>query len=356
MAGESDWSLGIGRLMLENPRLRPPGGTGWLAWLRHYRTAWLGGDVTAGLVVSVMIIPQSMAYAMLAGLPVEMGLYASILPLIGYALFASSMTLSVGPVAVTGLMTASLIAPLAPVGTALYQQLAIWLALLSGAMLFVLGLLRMGFLANFLSHPVISGFLSGAALLIIFSQLPHVFGLVALPHSPDELIGQWHAVNTLVTLMGLASLGWLVYARSRLAGQLVRLRVHVGVARLAARLAPILVVVLGIASTATFDLGALGVPVVGDSHRDLHAGMLLGGVPYLVRTGKGLRTLAAESGERQRLLVVSSGGAISIGHPIGASGARVPVALLRGMQREQANKGLATLCIGGGHGVAMAVE
>ncbi|UAW98450.1 sulfate permease [Halopseudomonas nanhaiensis] len=250
--------------MLDNPRLRPPGGTGWLAWLRNYRKAWLGGDVTAGLVVSVMIIPQSMAYAMLAGLPVEVGLYASILPLIGYALFASSMTLSVGPVAVTGLMTASLIAPLAPVGTELYLQLAIWLALLSGAMLFILGLLRMGFLANFLSHPVISGFLSGAALLIIFSQLPHVFGLAALPRTPGELTGQWTAMNSLVTAMGLVSLGWLMYARSRLAGHLVKLGLHVGIARLAARLAPILVVVLGIVATAGFDLAARGVPVVGD--------------------------------------------------------------------------------------------
>ncbi|SDT14477.1 sulfate permease, SulP family [Halopseudomonas xinjiangensis] len=250
--------------MLENPRLRPPGGTGWLAWLRNYRAAWLSGDVTAGLVVSVMIIPQSMAYAMLAGLPVEIGLYASMLPLVGYALFASSMTLSVGPVAVTGLMTASLIAPLAPAGTELYLQLAIWLALLSGAMLFILGLLRMGFLANFLSHPVISGFLSGAALLIIFSQLPHVFGLAALPHTPAQLADQWRPVNSLVTAMGLISLGWLMYARTRLAGHLVRFGLHVGVARLAARLAPILVVVLGIAATAGFDLAERGVPVVGD--------------------------------------------------------------------------------------------
>lgn len=250
--------------MLENPRLRPPGGSGWLAWLRNYRAAWLSGDLTAGLVVSVMIIPQSMAYAMLAGLPVEIGLYASMLPLVGYALFASSMTLSVGPVAVTGLMTASLIAPLAPPGSELYLQLAIWLALLSGAMLFVLGLLRMGFLANFLSHPVISGFLSGAALLIIFSQLPHIFGLTGLPQSPAQLVDRWQPMNTLVTLMGLSALGWLMYARTRLAGHLVRVGLHVGIARLAARLAPILVVVLGIAATAGFDLAQRGMPVVGD--------------------------------------------------------------------------------------------
>ena len=98
--------------MIDNPRLQPPGDPGLLGWLRHYRLAWLSGDLTAGLVVSVMIIPQSMAYAMLAGLPVQIGLYASLLPLLAYALFGSSMSLSVGPVAVTGLMTATLLAPL----------------------------------------------------------------------------------------------------------------------------------------------------------------------------------------------------------------------------------------------------
>ena len=93
--------------MSQDLRLQPPGSNALFGWMRHYRRAWLAGDLTAGLVVGIMIIPQSMAYAMLAGLPVQIGLYASILPLIGYALLGSSMTLSVGPVAVTGLMTAT---------------------------------------------------------------------------------------------------------------------------------------------------------------------------------------------------------------------------------------------------------
>jgi sulfate permease, SulP family len=249
--------------MLENPRLRPPGGRGALAWLRFYRRAWLGGDLTAGVVVSVMIIPQSMAYAMLAGLPVEVGLYASILPLIGYALFGSSMTLSVGPVAVTGLMTAALLAPFAAVGTEHYLQLAIWLALLSGVMLFLAGVLRLGFLANFLSHPVISGFISGAAILIVLSQLPHLFGLPALPRSPAQLLASWRPVNSLVLGMGLVSLLWLLYARSGLAGHLQRLGMGASLARLAARLAPILVVILAILATAGWGLAEQGVPVVG---------------------------------------------------------------------------------------------
>ena len=201
--------------MSDSPRLQPPGSDALLGWLTHYRRAWFGGDLTAGLVLSIMVIPQSMAYAMLAGMPVQVGLYASLLPLLGYALFGSSMSMSVGPVAVT----ATLLAPLAEVGSADYMQLAIWLALFSGALLFAFGLLRLGFLANFLSHPVISGFISGAAILIVLSQVPKLAGLRNWP----ELL-----------------------------------------ANLAARLAPILVVVLAVAATLQFGLSAHGVPVVGE--------------------------------------------------------------------------------------------
>lgn len=249
--------------MLENRRLQPPGGTGILAWARHYRRAWLSGDLTAGLVVSVMIIPQSMAYAMLAGLPVQVGLYASLVPLLAYALFGSSMSLSVGPVAVTGLMTATLIAPLAAVGSADYLQLAIWLALLSGLMLFVAGLLRLGFLANFLSHPVISGFISGAAILIILSQLPHLLGLAGMPSNPAELIRHWQPINSLVLGFGLVSLLLLLYARSLLAAHLRALGLNASLALLLSRLAPIVVVVLAMAVTALAGLADMGVPVVG---------------------------------------------------------------------------------------------
>lgn len=245
---------------LANQRLQPPGGSGWLAWLRYYRRSWLGGDLTAGLVVSVMMIPQGMAYAMLAGLPVQVGLYASLLPLLGYALFGSSMSLSVGPVAVTGLMTAALLAPLAASGTAAYLQLAIWLALLSGLMLFAFGLLRFGFLANFLSHPVISGFISGAALLIIVSQLP---AFLALPGWPSGLPVLTDASLT-VLLLGLGSLAWLLYARRWLAPQLQRLGLAAPSATLLARLAPILVVLLGILLSIWLDLPSRGVPVVGE--------------------------------------------------------------------------------------------
>lgn len=249
--------------MIDNPRLQPPGDPGLLGWLRRYRLSWLSGDLTAGLVVSVMIIPQSMAYAMLAGLPVQIGLYASLLPLLAYALFGSSMSLSVGPVAVTGLMTATLLAPLATIGSGDYLQLAVWLALLSGVMLFAVGLLRLGFLANFLSHPVISGFISGAAILIAISQLPHLLGMPALPGSPEQLFDGWELTNTLVMGIGLVSLAWLMYARSRLAGHLRSLGLPDVAATLLARLGPIVLVIAALLLTIGGDLAARGVPVVG---------------------------------------------------------------------------------------------
>ena len=152
-------------------------------WLLHYRRSALAGDLTAGIIVTVMLIPQSLAYALLAGLPPEMGLYASILPIVAYALFGSSMTLAVGPVAVASLMTASALQPLAAAGSAQYISLAITLSLLSGGMLLLFGVLRLGFLAHFLSHPVISGFISGSAVLIAVGQLKHLLGVPATGHS-----------------------------------------------------------------------------------------------------------------------------------------------------------------------------
>ena len=149
-------------------------------WLRQYQRPWLSGDLTAGLIVTVMLIPQSLAYAMLAGLPPQIGLYASILPLLAYAFFGSSMTLAVGPVAVASLMTASALTPLAAPGSESYLVLAVLMALMSGLILFVAGLLRLGFLAYFLSHPVISGFISGSAILIAIGQLKYLLG-ISLP-------------------------------------------------------------------------------------------------------------------------------------------------------------------------------
>jgi SulP family sulfate permease len=241
----------------------------WLPdWLRHYRRAWLAGDLTAGIIVTVMLIPQSLAYALLAGLPPEMGLYASILPIIAYAVLGSSMTLAVGPVAVASLMTASALQPLAAAGSADYMALAMQLSMLSGVMLLAFGALRLGFLAYFLSHPVISGFITGSAVLIAVGQLKHILGVKV---AGSDVLQVLHGLITAlpqtqpVTLaIGLASLLFLWAARRYMARALQFIGLGAKTADLLAKLAPMVAV---IASTAAVGLLRLdqsaGVSVVG---------------------------------------------------------------------------------------------
>jgi sulfate permease, SulP family len=148
-----------------------------LEWLRNYQREDLKGDLTAGLIVAIMLVPQGMAYAMLAGLPPVVGLYASTLPLIVYVLFGSSRQLAVGPVAMMSLLVFAGVSPLAPPGSEKYVSLVLLLSLMVGVIQFSLGLFRAGFIVNFLSHAVISGFTSAAAILILLSQLHHLFGI-----------------------------------------------------------------------------------------------------------------------------------------------------------------------------------
>ena len=237
-------------------------------WLRHYQRAWLAGDLTAGLIVTVMLIPQSLAYAMLAGLPPEVGLYASILPIIAYALLGSSMTLAVGPVAVASLMTASALAPLAAAGTAEYVTLAVQLSLISGVMLLIFGAMRLGFLAYFLSHPVISGFITGSAVVIAIGQLKHLLGVRFSSSSTWEtlrgLVLALPQTNVTTLALGMGSLVFLVVARRFLAGWLSRLGVPTKAADLMTKLAPMAAVMVSIAVVAIgrLDVSA-GVNVVG---------------------------------------------------------------------------------------------
>lgn len=241
----------------------------WLPeWLRHYQRAWFAGDLTAGVIVTVMLIPQSLAYALLAGLPPEVGLYASILPIIAYALLGSSMTLAVGPVAVASLMTASALQPLAAAGSAEYVALAMQLSLLSGVMLLAFGALRLGFLAYFLSHPVISGFITGSAVLIAVGQIKHILGVkVAGSDVLDVLHGLATALpqtRPVTLVIGVASLLFLWAARRYMARLLQHIGLGARTADLLAKLAPMLAV---IASTAVVGLLRLdqsaGVSVVG---------------------------------------------------------------------------------------------
>ena len=151
-----------------------------LDWLRHYERKQLPGDALAGGIVATLLIPQGMAYALLAGLPPQFGLYASLLPLAAYALLGSSRFVAVGPVAMVSLLVANGVAPLAPAGSAELLGLALTLALMVGALQLAMGLARMGFLTSLLSHPVLSGFTSAAALIIAASQLKHLFGVAAI--------------------------------------------------------------------------------------------------------------------------------------------------------------------------------
>jgi len=239
------------------------------SWLSAYRREWLPGDLTAGLIVTVMLIPQSLAYAMLAGLPPQMGLYASILPIIAYAAFGTSMTLAVGPVAVISLMTASALQPLAPAGSDLYIVLSMQLALLSGLMLLAFGVLRLGFVAHLLSHPVISGFITGSAILIAVGQIRHLLGVK--PEATDNVASALVALGAVIgairpatAAIGLGSLLFLWLARRSLAGLLVRIGVSTRLADLLAKLAPMLAVILSTVVVALFDLDRhYGVAVVG---------------------------------------------------------------------------------------------
>jgi SulP family sulfate permease len=143
-------------------------------WLAGYGGKDATSDAVAAVIVTIMLIPQSLAYALLAGLPPEVGLYASILPLVGYALFGSSRALAVGPVAVVSLLTAASVSKVAEPGSPEYLAAAMILAALSGLVLVVMGLLRLGWIANLLSHPVVSGFITASGILIAASQLKHV--------------------------------------------------------------------------------------------------------------------------------------------------------------------------------------
>jgi SulP family sulfate permease len=233
----------------------------------------LASDMLAAFIVTIMLIPQSLAYALLAGLPAEMGLYASILPLFAYALLGSSRTLSVGPVAVLSLMTAAAVGRLAEPGTEEYVAAAIAMALLSGLMLLAMGLLRFGFLANFLSHPVVSGFITASGIIIALSQIRHLLGIEAHGDNLPELLGSLAAGlpgwNGATVATGVAALSFLLWARSKLQPLLRRLGLSPDSASVVAKSAPVLVIVATTAASFLGHFGDRGVALVGDVPRGL---------------------------------------------------------------------------------------
>ncbi|MEM6832055.1 MAG: sulfate permease [Pseudomonadota bacterium] len=238
-----------------------------LRWARLYNRSMLVDDLLAAVTVTLMLIPQSLAYAMLAGLPPQMGLYASILPLIAYCLFGSSHTLAVGPVAVISLMTATAAAQIAEAGSAVNIEVAMALALLSGAMLALMGVLRFGFVADFMSHPVMTGFISASGVLIAASQLKHLLGISANGQSLvaifDSLIRHLADTNTVTAIVGGGALALLYGLRRWSVAVLKALGVPARAALLLSRAAPILAVALTTVLVALFRLDQEGVAIVG---------------------------------------------------------------------------------------------
>lgn len=272
-----------------------------LTWLKGYRRELLAGDLGAGVLVVLMLVPQGMAYALVAGLPPVAGLYASILPALAYALLGSSMAQSVGPMAITSLMTATSLASLAPSGSELYGAMAAQMALISGVVLVLCGLLRLGFLSSLLSRPVMSGFTSGAALVIAASQLKVLLG------------GPLTAINPTAAAIGLLSLLLLWLARSQLSRQLQRLGLAANSADMLGKLAPAAILLLatllvwqqGWQTAGVALVGAIpaGLPELGlslnlEQLRSLLAPSLLIGFMVFLSGQSAAVTLAQKRGER----------------------------------------------------------
>ena len=238
-----------------------------LEWSRQYNRETLINDLIAALIVTIMLIPQSLAYALLAGLPPEVGLYASVAPLLLYAVLGSSRVLAVGPVAVVSLMTAATVAEHAAAGTHAYWEVAITLAFLSGGILLLMGLLRLGFLANFLSHPVISGFISASGLLIALSQMKTIMGVKAEGHNFVDLLlallQQASNLHLLTLVVGIAATAFLFWVRKGLKPLLLRIGLSPKIADMTAKTGPVAAIALTTFLAWQLDWQAQGMKVVG---------------------------------------------------------------------------------------------
>lgn len=235
------------------------------AWLSHYTPVKFKSDVLAALIVVAMLVPQGMAYAMLAGLPPIMGLYASILPMIIYALLGGSSTLSIGPVAIISMMTFATLNPLFEVGSPVYIEAATLLALMVGIISLLLGLFRFGFLIQLISHPVIQSFIIASALLIAFGQLKFLVDLPLkannIPEFASSLLQYFPLLHVPSLIFGLLSIGLLIYLPKLLKSQAVQSRI--GSTDFLVRTVPLILVCLGIAAIVFLDLKLQGIKTVG---------------------------------------------------------------------------------------------
>lgn len=238
-----------------------------LDWGSKYTGKTFTSDLMVAVIVTVMLIPQSLAYALLAGLPMQVGLYASMAPLMLYAIFGTSRTLAVGPVAVVSLMTAAAVAKVAFQGTPEYLGAAIALAVVSGLLLCVMGLLRLGFLANFLSHPVISGFITASGIQIAAGQLAPVLGIKAHGESFVDLVRSMVPnlgnMNPYTAVIGVASLVFLFWVSRGLKPFLLRFGLSERIAGILVKIGPVLAIVATTAAAWGFGLADHGVSIVG---------------------------------------------------------------------------------------------
>ncbi|MFT6914913.1 MAG: SulP family sulfate permease [Motiliproteus sp.] len=244
-----------------------------LIWGRGYNRTALSNDLVAALIVTIMLIPQSLAYALLAGLPPEAGLYASIVPIMLYAVFGTSRALAVGPVAVVSLMTAAALSNIVEQGTMGYALAALSLAGLSGIILLTMGLFRLGFVANFLSHPVIAGFITASGIIIAASQLKHILGIDAHGHNLLELVislaqhlSQTHWITAII---GILATGFLFWVRKGLKPLLQRFGVSDGLTGVLVKTGPVVVVVATTLAVWALGLADNGIKIVGEVPQSL---------------------------------------------------------------------------------------
>jgi SulP family sulfate permease len=238
-----------------------------LEWGAGYNRQTAINDLVVSIIVSIMLIPQSLAYAQLAGLPPEVGLYASMAPLILYAIFGTSRSLSVGPVAVTSLMTLAAVAPIAAQGTPEYLAAAMALALLTGLILLVLGFLKLGFLSNFMSFPVMSGLGTAVGIQIAAGQLSPVLGIPSKGGTflaqIISLVKNSSEINIYTAAIGVPVFIFLLLVRKNLANLLTRAGMSKGLAGIFAKMGPVLAIVITILCVAGFGLHIQGVKIVG---------------------------------------------------------------------------------------------
>ncbi|RYG93237.1 sulfate permease [Loktanella sp. IMCC34160] len=244
-----------------------------LDWGRTYDSNALSNDLIAAVIVTIMLVPQSLAYALLAGLPPEAGIYASIVPIIFYAMFGTSRALAVGPVAVVSLMTAAAVGQVAESGTMGYAAAALTLAFLSGVFLLILGVLRLGFIANFLSHPVIAGFITASGILIATSQVGHILGIKSDGHTLiHRLESLWHnlgQMNLITAIIGIAATAFLFWVRKGLKPLLRSYGLGPRLADVITKAGPVAAVVATTVATWGLGLADRGVAVVGEVPQSL---------------------------------------------------------------------------------------